>query len=430
MDIAEAIESGEALLDYAFRQKIAIAPADVQLLRSARGQEAVLAAPGAARDAFLAALGAAAAAVPVSVADLRTSHERQKRLKPLVNDAWALLGYAASNGRKVDDENRKLLIEKADVVERGAPAVADEQGFFKAYEQLAMATSPVTAETLVASATVLPTLRSFFSSRDEFWKGFEHLTLGRFVDATVFVVVLLLAGFSLGYQSVGSEGLSRLSAVKRDISVLSVDIATNTDALTMRKQTWDNAKSPEQLEAAQKAVLETSRALATAREQLKELQAERQALPGMLWKWAQEPCRSPITSWALCSSVHEVPKGGAAPSALAQEQAAATTVRWLNEIVLPLLLGWLGAYAFVIRRMTADIAQRSFGKSSTLRHVTRLALGALAGIASGWLLPAGAVSAELKNVPAWVLAFVAGYGIELVFAFLDRIIGAFTTKTP
>jgi hypothetical protein len=51
-------------------------------------------------------------------------------------------------------------------------------------------------------------------------------------------------------------------------------------------------------------------------------------------------------------------------------------------------------------------------------------------MASGWLLPPETVSTQLKNMPAWVLAFVAGYGIKLVFAFLDKIIGAFTSKSP
>ena len=101
----------------------------------------------------------------------------------------------------------------------------------------------------------------------------------------------------------------------------------------------------------------------------------------------------------------------------------------MGQIILPLLLGLLGAHAFVIRTMTAQISERSFAKASSLRHITRLALGALAGIASSWLLTPDAVSSQLKNIPAWVLAFVAGYGIELVFAFMDRIIGAFTAKT-
>lgn len=66
-----------------------------------------------------------------------------------------------------------------------------------------------------------------------------------------------------------------------------------------------------------------------------------------------------------------------------------------------------------------------------LSTLVRLALGALAGFSSSWLLtPELVAGAQLKNVPAWALAFIAGYGIELVFAFMDRIIAAFTNKTP
>jgi uncharacterized membrane protein YeaQ/YmgE (transglycosylase-associated protein family) len=57
----------------------------------------------------------------------------------------------------------------------------------------------------------------------------------------------------------------------------------------------------------------------------------------------------------------------------------------------------------------------------------RLALGALAGIAAGWLSKPEQVGL-LSNVPAWVLAFVAGYGIELLFAFLDRVVASFSAK--
>ena len=34
----------------------------------------------------------------------------------------------------------------------------------------------------------------------------------------------------------------------------------------------------------------------------------------------------------------------------------------------------------------------------------------------------------LSSAPAWVLAFVAGYSVELVFSFMDRIVTAFSTK--
>jgi hypothetical protein len=99
----------------------------------------------------------------------------------------------------------------------------------------------------------------------------------------------------------------------------------------------------------------------------------------------------------------------------------------LNVIMLPMLMGLLGAYAFVLRTVSREIRERSFAENSALHHVARLSLGALAGIAAGWFLRPEQVGL-LNSVPAWGLAFVAGYGIELLFAFLDRIVVAFTSK--
>ena len=77
--------------------------------------------------------------------------------------------------------------------------------------------------------------------------------------------------------------------------------------------------------------------------------------------------------------------------------------------------------------MSVDIERRSFAPGSSIHHLIRLFLGAMAGIASGWLLKPGDVGL-LSSAPAWVLAFVAGYSVELVFSFMDRIVTAFSTK--
>ena len=108
-------------------------------------------------------------------------------------------------------------------------------------------------------------------------------------------------------------------------------------------------------------------------------------------------------------------------------EAARTVISRLNDVYLPLLLGFLGAHAFILRRMSKDITDRTFAKGSAFNHIVRIGLGALAGLASTWLLTPDVVGgASFKTLPIWALAFVAGYGIELVFAFMDRIIAAFT----
>ena len=104
-------------------------------------------------------------------------------------------------------------------------------------------------------------------------------------------------------------------------------------------------------------------------------------------------------------------------------------VRRMNTIVLPLLLGLLGAYSFVLRQLSREIRDSSFAPDSLLHNVVRLTLGALAGLAASWLLKPEQLGL-MSSVPAWTLAIVAGYAMELVFAFMVRVAAAFTNKSP
>jgi hypothetical protein len=432
MAIIDLVATGEVLLDYAGEQGVALPVSAVSVLRAARGKAASLAAPGADRDAFFDALSTVADSVPLLGSSLRHVLARHDRLLPLVADANALLAFAASNAKKLDDENRRTLVFSADAVARGAPSVKNEQDFLKAYELLTTALAPVTAETLAASQTRLPTLQQLFS-KPASWKSWKGFTLGRFVDAIAFLMLLVITCIALAYQSVGSESMSRLNDLDRGIVVAktALDTASDADGLAqeaLERVRKDASATPQALEAAQANSRKAKRDLEASGGLQASLAAERQTVPARLWKWSQQPCGVLLIGWALCSGIDKVQTGKEPDSDFARVAAARTTLKWMNEILLPLLLGGLGSYAFLLRRMTADLDQRSLAKSSTLRHITRLLLGALAGIASSWLLAPETVSGQLKNVPAWVLAFVAGYSIELVFAFMDRFINAFSLK--
>ena len=58
---------------------------------------------------------------------------------------------------------------------------------------------PVTAETLESSQTKLANVAELVSGNG--WAALAHLTLGRFVTAAFFVLVLLVTCVALGYQS-------------------------------------------------------------------------------------------------------------------------------------------------------------------------------------------------------------------------------------
>ncbi|WP_431798339.1 hypothetical protein SGO26_29440 (plasmid) [Cupriavidus metallidurans] len=320
----------------------------------------------------------------------------QERLISLAEDARKLLAFAAANARAVESEIRDPLLKSAKAVTAGTSNVEDEQSFLKAYEALTIRTAPVTAATIEASKTRLPEIEDLFS-----WGGlraWKKLTLGRFLNAIIFIVVLIITGVTLSYNAVGVAGLQRYAALTEPES----------KAATAEKMVLDGIRE------------------------------EQEMLVKRLWKWSQQPCRNDaylVFRWTLCSTIDD---GG---SMIANEmndyrspgerlEAAKAVAARLSGVYLPLLLGWLGAQAYILRKMTREIAENAFAQSSALHHIARVGLGALAGFASVWLLTPETVGGDaLKKLPPWALAFIAGYGIELVFSFMDRLISAFSTKS-
>lgn len=248
-----------------------------------------------------------------AVATPAAEPHRRERLAPLVKDALSLLEFAAANGRKIEPAVRDPLIAAADAVDRGTPTLADEQAFFQAYEALTLTLAPVTAETLAASRTVLPRLDQLLS-KEGFVAGLKGLTLGRFVNALSFIVVLVGCCLALAYYSLGATTFERYQRLQ---------------------------EQPAHDEARQVAGAE---------------------LPDRLWRWSMLPCDRPLLAWLLCTGVDRVQAGQEPPPVAMQLEAARTMVARLNDVVLPLLLGWLGAHAWVLRQLTSAIAARTLAK--------------------------------------------------------------------
>jgi len=86
--------------------------------------------------------------------------------------------------------------------------------------------------------------------------------------------------------------------------------------------------------------------------------------------------------------------------------------------LVPILLGTIGASAYVIRLISDQIKDTTFSQTSPIRHRVRVALGALGGAIIGLgLLPDGGLS----GLSAGALSFLAGYAVEPVFSTFDDI---------
>lgn len=106
---------------------------------------------------------------------------------------------------------------------------------------------------------------------------------------------------------------------------------------------------------------------------------------------------------------------------------------FLAAYLLPALYGLLGACAFVLRQLAADlsrdVAESRSAYASSVRYSLRLNIGVLAGLAVGWFVDPTQAGSVVANLSPLALAFVAGYGSDLVFALMDRIVTTFSGET-
>ncbi|WP_156944012.1 hypothetical protein [Bradyrhizobium sp. Ec3.3] len=120
-------------------------------------------------------------------------------------------------------------------------------------------------------------------------------------------------------------------------------------------------------------------------------------------------------------------RGAKKPEIVAQVELELAT-SFVGGFLLPVLYGMLGAIAFVLRRLSDENTAAVTARALKSRYSLRVPIGALSGLAAGWLLqPAGSVTASLSP---FALAFVAGYSADLVFTAMDRIVAAFTSPQP
>ena len=107
----------------------------------------------------------------------------------------------------------------------------------------------------------------------------------------------------------------------------------------------------------------------------------------------------------------------------ASELHASVNMAGLTGFVLPMLLGLLGAFTYVYRNIDSKIRAATLssgdGAHATLRILLGMMLGGLLGViwTNGQPIELEGVTLSLA-----ALAFFVGYGVEVVFQILDRII--------
>ncbi|MES3023535.1 MAG: hypothetical protein V4857_18370 [Pseudomonadota bacterium] len=96
----------------------------------------------------------------------------------------------------------------------------------------------------------------------------------------------------------------------------------------------------------------------------------------------------------------------------------------IGTYLIAMIMGVLGALTFILRTLSHQLREHTYVPVSASISIVRVCLGAIAGV-FGSLLAPGADTA-LKSLPPLFIPFVFGYGIEILFSLLDKVVRTFT----
>ena len=99
----------------------------------------------------------------------------------------------------------------------------------------------------------------------------------------------------------------------------------------------------------------------------------------------------------------------------------------LRNFVLPIAWGFLGAALYVSRALAEDIRGMAYAPERAILHRSRYYMGPVAGFVAAKFIPANA-GVDFGEVTPFAVALLVGYSVEVLFALLDKLIGAFSTK--
>jgi hypothetical protein len=308
-------------------------------------------------------------------------------LQQFVEDAYYLHTYSVTSGKTIPENISKTIIEFKKIYERGEADTSDpdvEVRFSAAYRELAALMYPVTVESLRDTEDVQFDAKGSLFKR--FW--FSKAQQVAFSLLLVTILLFLLIVTCEIIQAIFIPGLRDIMAKEDKIGQIRTGVTDNPAVL-------------DQIDDLDRDI----RAI------LKNLKATWENLPflpvlfkttDLGEKWADDPDKTILI------------------------KTRATIIIEVFNRLLPILYGALGATAYMLRVLIPYIRNRTFNQKYVGSISIRVCLGMISGIAIQWFFVSGQQSQIFeRSLSTSVLAFLAGYNVDLLFTVMDRFVQGF-----
>ncbi len=340
-----------------------------------------------------------------------------QNLPDAIDDAEMLMCFASERGLGLSDNLVKSVVAARRQLEANCDLSAEEETkFWGTLNALTKAVSPVSTLSLRATMDSEDTnTKKFFGFAIRRGSVARRAVNAYTNVAIISLIVLLLVQV---YWIFGSQISSDIQKTNKEIADAEVKVRASQRApvaLTVdpraRPASDSTSARVEEVDAKALAVL------------IENLRMRKDAAYNLLklWIW-------PVEGWVV------VPAGPDSGKQIANEniarlQLAQVMLEVIQRYLLPLLYGLLGTCVYILRTLSDEIRRRVYTEGSNIGFNIRLYLGTLGGMVIAWFVIPEATEGLFKSLSPFALAFLAGYSVELVFAAMDRLLSAFTSKT-
>jgi len=96
----------------------------------------------------------------------------------------------------------------------------------------------------------------------------------------------------------------------------------------------------------------------------------------------------------------------------------------ISAYLIAMVMGVLGALTFILRSISVQLREHTYVPISASISIVRICLGAIAGVFGSLIVPGSDMG--MKSLPPLFIPFIFGYGIEILFSLLDKLVRSFT----
>lgn len=328
-----------------------------------------------------------------------------------IEDAQILLAHASREGLEVSEEIIDIIVKASQEKERKAET---EVKFWMAFQRLSELVKPVSVNSLKAIKNLSEKDNSIISRLFKNRHPQSSATRAvRLYKILVFITILSLLFLQI-YWLIGSNAVKSIKKYEKDLQAL----------MDNKIQRGSTEQDVEGKDVKHMATAEPANIILTTDEITARIDTGIEILQSWnkVWKFA---------TFSLFSS-NQSPRGamGAIIKNCKDFDIAGFTLEIIQNYLLPLLYGLLGALTFVLRSLVEEIKNLTFTNESRINYGMRILLGMMAGFVVTWFFSVSesADVLSLKKLSPMALSFLVGYSIELLFSGMDGLISAFTKK--